>query len=85
MMIGVSFIAWGLTRDYLTTASFLGGFFRITFLVLMYALFPLILILTFYTLWMMRKIDVIQRMIDDGVPIDEAYERTVKGGGKRNW
>jgi len=85
MMIGVSFIAWGLTRDYLTTASFLGGFFRIVFLVLMYALFPLILILTFYTLWMMRKIDVIQRMIDDGVPIDEAYERTVKGGGKRNW
>jgi hypothetical protein len=85
MMIGISFVSWGLTRDYLSSANFLGGFFKITFYVLMYGLFPLILILTFYTLWMMKQIDVIQNMIEKGIPIDEAYERTVKGGGRKNW
>lgn len=85
LLIGISFICWNLSLDYLTSAPFLTSFFRIFWLFLMYAFFPLILVLTFYTMWMMKKIDVIQRMIDDGMPIDEAYERTVKRGfGRKN-
>ena len=87
LMIGVTFIAWNLSMDYLTSAPFLASFFRIFFYVLLYALFPLILFLTFYTMWMIKKIDVIENMIDKGMPIDEAYERTVKSGmkGRKNW
>ena len=83
ILIGICFIAWNLSLDYLTSAPFIASFFRILWLFLMYALFPVILILTFYTMWMMKKIDVIENMIDKGMPIDEAYERTVKSGFKR--
>ena len=85
ILIGITFICMNLSADYLTSAPFLHSFFRIFWLFLMYALLPLILILTFYTLWMMKQIDAIQNMIENGMPIDEAYERSVKGGGKKNW
>ena len=86
-IIGISFIAWNLSLDYLTSAPFMASFFRILWLVLMYALFPLIMILTFYTLWMMKKIDAIESMINKGIPEDEAYGRTVKDGfrSKKQW
>jgi len=87
MLIGITFTGWNLSANYLTSAPFLTSFFRIFWLVLMYALFPIILFLTFYTLWMIKKIDVIKNMVDKGIPIDEAYERTVRGGlgGGKSW
>jgi len=85
--IGITFISWNLSADYLTSSPFLISFFRIIWWFLIIALFPILFILTFYTLWMMRKIDVIQKMIDSGIPEDEAYGRTVKGGfrGSNKW
>jgi len=85
MLIAISFISWNLALDYLTSSPFMISFFRIIFLFLLYAFFPIILISTFYTMWMMLKIKEIQRMLDDGMPYDEAYERTVKRGLKRKW
>jgi len=87
MLIGISFVSWNLALDYLTSSPFIASFFRIFWLFLMYAFFPLLLTLTFYTLWMMKKIDVIENMVNKGMPIDEAYERTVKSGfkGKKQW
>jgi len=87
IFVGINFIAWNLSLDYLTSAPFFASFFRIFWLFLMYAFFPLLLTLTFYTLWMMKKIDVIENMVNKGMPIDEAYERTVKGGfkNKKQW
>lgn len=87
LLIGITFISWNLSLDYMTSAPFLASFFRLIFWFLMVALVPIILILTFYTLWMMSKIDAIQNMINKGMPVDEAYERTVKSGLKnvRNW
>lgn len=87
ILIGIVFISWNLSLDYMTSAPFMASFFRIIFLFLLYSLFPIILILTFYTLWMIRKIDVIENMINKGMPVDEAYERTVKSGfaNRRNW
>jgi len=82
-LIGITFISWNLALDYLTSSPFIASFFRIIWLVLMYALFPVIFILTFYTMWMMKQIDVIQNMVNKGMPIDEAYERTVKSGMSR--
>lgn len=87
MLMGVTFMGWNLSADYLTSAPFLTSFFRVLWLILMYGLFPIIIILTFYTLWMLRQMDIIQNMIDKGMPVDEAYERTVKSGlgGSRKW
>ena len=86
-LIAISFIGWNLSIDYLTSAPFIESFLRIMFLFLLYALFPVIIFLTFYTMWMMHKIDAIQNMINKGMPIDEAYERTVRQGhaNRRNW
>ena len=87
LLIAISFIGWNLAVDFVTSAPFFASFLRIMFLFLLYALFPVILFLTFYTMWMMHKIDAIQNMINKGMPIDEAYERTVKTGlaNRRNW
>jgi len=82
-LIGISFVAWNLSLDYFTSAPFITSFFHIMWLFLMYALFPVILVLTFYTLWMMKQIDAIQNMIDKGMEYDEAYERVVKSGLSR--
>ena len=87
LLIGISFIGWNLALDYMTSAPFIASFFRILWLFLMWSLFPVIFILTFYTMWMMKKIDAIENMIDKGMPVDEAYERSVKGGlaGNKRW
>jgi len=80
LLIGITFISWNLSLDYFTSAPFIASFFHLSWLVLMYALFPVILLLTFYTVWMMLQIKAIQDMVDKGMEYDEAYERTVKSG-----
>jgi len=82
VFLGICFIAWNLSLDYLTSSPFLISIFKIIFYFLMYALFPILLFTIIYTLYMMFKIKAIQKMIDRGVPEDEAYEREVKGGLK---
>lgn len=80
LLIGITFISWNLSVDYFTSAPFIASFFHLAWLFLMYALFPIILILTFYTVWMMLQIQAIQNMIDKGMEYDEAYERVVRSG-----
>lgn len=84
LFIGITFIAWNLSIDYLTSTPFIISFFRILWLVSMIAFFPLIIISFIYMLWMIRKIDVIENMLEKGMPIDEAYERQVKSGLSRS-
>ena len=79
-LIGITFISWNLSADYLTSSPFTASFFRIVWWVLIAGFFPLILLSTFYTLWMMLQIEAIQKMIDKGIPEDEAYKRQVRGG-----
>jgi len=83
ILIAISFISWNLSLDYLANAGFLIAFFRIIFLFLLYALFPVILVTTFYTIYMMLKIKEIQNLVDKGIPYDEAYARTIKSGLRR--
>lgn len=80
LLIGTMFISWNLSLDYLTSSPFLIAFFRILFYFLLIALFPTILVLFIYMMYMMTQISTIQSMLDKGVPIDEAYEREVKRG-----
>jgi hypothetical protein len=86
LFIGITFISWNLSLDYLTSSPFLTSFFRILWWVSIGGLIPVILIGTFYTIWMMIQIKEIQRMIDKGIPSDEAYERVVRKGFKsKRW
>jgi hypothetical protein len=80
LLVGVMFISWNLSTDYLTSAPFITSLFHLLWVILMYGTIPLFLFLLIYTLWMLRQMDIIQNMIDRGIPIDEAYERTVKTG-----
>lgn len=83
LFIGITFIAWNLSIDYLTSSLFMISFFRILWYFSVVALFPLLLISFIYMLWMIRKIDAIENMLERGMPIDEAYERQVKSGFSR--
>jgi len=82
LLIAISFIAWNLSLDYLTSSPFLISMFRIIWIFFMIGLFPVLLMLIFYSGWMLTKIKAIENMLEKGVPIDEAYERSVKGGMK---
>ena len=82
LFIGVTFIAWNLSLDYLTSSPFLTSFFRIVWIVSMVGFFPLLLVMSFFTVWMMMQMNEIQNMIDKGIPSNEAYERVVKKGFK---
>lgn len=74
-LIGISFIAWNLGANFLTSATFLIEFLRISFLVLMIGFFPFILLLFVYGVYMMITIKEITDMIDRGIPETEAVER----------
>jgi hypothetical protein len=87
LFIGITFIAWNLSIDYLTSAPFLIVVFKWVFYFFLVAFFPTLLVAVIYTLYMMTQIDAIKNMIDRGMPEDEAYERTVRSGfaRKRQW
>lgn len=74
-LIGISFIAWRMSADFLTSSPFLIDFLRITFYVLMIGFFPFILVLFVYGVYMMLTIKEITDMIDKGIPEGEARER----------
>lgn len=87
LFIGITFIGWNLSIDYLTSAPFLIVVFKWVFYVFLVGFFPVLLFAVIYTLYMMTQIDVIKNMIDRGMPEDEAYERTVRSGfgRKKQW
>lgn len=90
LLIAISFIAWNLSNDYLTSSPFLTTMFKIIFYFLLIAFLPLLLAVIIYSLYMILKIKEIQKLIDEGMPEDEAYERSVKNGfrrlgGKKRW
>lgn len=87
LFIGISFIGWNLSIDYLTSAPFLIVIFKWVFYFFLVAFFPVLLFTVIYTLYMMVQIKEIQGMINKGVPQDEAYERTVRSGlgGHKKW
>jgi hypothetical protein len=82
IFIGITFIAWNLSLDYLTSSPFLVSIFKWAFYVSLFALVPTILLSFIYMFYMIYQIKAIQNMLERGVPNDEAYEREVKGGLK---
>lgn len=74
-VIAISFIAWRMAADFISSAVFLVSFFKITFIVVTIGFFPLLVSLFVYGVYMMLTIKEIQDMMERGIPESEATER----------
>jgi hypothetical protein len=81
LLIAITFIAWNMASDFLTSSAFLVEMFRITFFVLVIGLFPLLLGMFAYYTIMVFKIKEIERLMGKGFDEKEASERV--NGRKR--
>jgi hypothetical protein len=74
-LIGISFVAWNMAADFITSSPFLVTFLYWAFIVLMIGFFPFLLILFAYGIYMMVTVKEIKDMIERGIPENEAAER----------
>lgn len=77
IFVGITFIAWNMANDFLTSSPVLVEIFRIMFLILMYGALPLLLGGLIWGVFAYRKIKEINQLINKGWDADEA-ERRVK-------
>ena len=76
--IGISFIAWDLTKNFLWNAPFITSFFRILWWVLISGFFPFLILSCIWLIYMLISIKEIQSMVERGIPETEALNR--RGG-----
>ena len=76
LFIAITFIAWNMANDFLTSSPFLVSMFRILFYVLIIGAFPLLIGGFAYYFIMVFKIKEIQRLMDKGFSLDDAQRRT---------
>jgi hypothetical protein len=81
VMVGISYISWVMSTNFLTATQFIGRFFWIIFLFLMIMFFPMMIVSVIWYVWLLVSIKQIKDMIERGVPEDEAYARSVRRGG----
>jgi len=74
-LIAISFVAWNMAADFLTSSPFLTDFLYHLFIVLTVGFFPLLIILFAYGIYMMLTMKEIKDMIERGIPESEAAER----------
>lgn len=85
LLIAVSFIAFNLALDFLTSTPFLVSMFRIIFYVLLYGLLPVLIGLFAYGLLMALKIKELQGLVNKGLSLDEASEFNKRKKKKRRF
>ena len=76
LLIAITFIAWNMAVDFMTSAPFLIEMFRILFFVLIIGAFPLLLGAFAYYFFMLFKIKEIERLMGKGFSEQEARRRT---------
>jgi len=77
LLMAITFVGWNMASDFLTSSPFIASMLRILFFVLIGGLFPLIVGSFAYYFIMITKIKEIERLMNKGLPYDEA-ERRVK-------
>ena len=75
LMIAITFIAWNISDRFIINAPFLVSFTEILFRVLIIAYIPFILSSFIWLFYMTITIKEITKMMDSGVPEDEAWAR----------
>lgn len=78
LLIALTFSAYTMADNFLTSVSFITAFLKITWRFIFYAYFPYILALSVWIIYMMLTIKQINNLMEKGVPYDEALERTTK-------
>ena len=74
-MVAISFISWNMSANFMTTAPFMIEFLRIVFIVLTVAIFPVLIGLFVYGIWMMMRIDEMKKLQEQGYSDTEAAEK----------
>jgi len=77
-LIAITFIAWNMSNDFFVSSLYLVSFMRLLWWVVFIAYFPLILVSFIWIGYMMLTIKQVKKLMESGVPEDEAYAR-VKG------
>lgn len=75
LLMAINFITWRMTASFITSSYFLIEFLNIMFNLLMWFFLPFVIISFLYTLYLIKNIKEIQRLIDKGIPYNEALER----------
>jgi len=78
LMVAITFIAWMMSANFMTSAPFMIEFLRIAFIVLTVAIFPVLIGLFVYGFWMMMRIDEIKKLQEQGYSDTEAVEKVNK-------
>ncbi len=78
LLISITFIAWNMAKDFLTSSPFLIEMMRIVFFILLAGAFPLLVGMFAYYLILVFKIKEIERLMSKGFSYDEAERRTGK-------
>jgi len=76
LLIAITFIAWNMAVDFMTSAPFVVAMFRILFFVMIAGTFPLLIGAFAYYFFMLFKIKEIERLMGKGFTMDEARRRT---------
>jgi hypothetical protein len=91
LLIIFFYVAWVGGESYLYSISFVGVFFRWMFYIMLFATFPMFLLVIVYSIWTLIMNKAMKRMLERGIPYDEAYSRTIardlrkmRRGGKYN-
>lgn len=74
-LIAVSFIAWNLSSDFLTSAPFVVSMFKIVFYFVMIASFPLMLGSIAWVVYIHTVTDEMKAMMERGMSPEEAWSR----------
>jgi len=92
LLITLNYVAWVGSTNYLYSISFAGLFFKWSFYITIYALFPIVLGNLVYLGYMAITVPEIRRMLEHGVPEDKAMERYTRkssnwfrGGRYKKW
>ena len=82
LLMAISFIAWNMSNDFLTSSPFLIAFLRIIFWFFILAFFPFLILLFVYGFWMGIQIDEIKKLQDQGFDPEEAADIVKK---RKRW
>lgn len=75
LLIAVTFIAWNMAKDFLTSSPFLISMLNTLFIILIIGAFPLLIGMFAWYVIMLFQIKEIHRLMDKGLSYDEAKRR----------
>jgi len=82
LFIALTFTTWNISSVYMIGTSFVIGFFRVLFLTLLIAMFPLVLLSLAWVFYIHTATDEIRSMMERGMTSEEAWDRSARNTGK---